>query len=165
MKEKACKEIGIYSITHKMPSTISHSDIAKTIKMMNENPFIDGILVQLPLPKQVDTNLWFESIDVSKDVDGFHPYNIGKLSTNQDGFVPCTPMGVIELLNHYKIDVKGKNICLVGASNIVGKPIASLLLNLGATVDICHIFTKDLKSHTINADIIIVGVGKQTNYR
>ena len=160
MKEKACEEVGIYSIVHKMPHTISHNEIAKIIQMMNDNPFIDGILIQLPLPNQIDTTLLLESIDIAKDVDGFHPYNMGRLVANLDGFVPCTPLGVMELLNEYKIDVKGKDVCVIGASNIVGKPMASLLLNAGATIDVCHIFTKDLKAHTQKADIIIVGVGK-----
>ena len=160
MKEKACEEVGIYSIVHKMPQTISHNEIAKIIQMMNDNPFIDGILIQLPLPDQIDTTLLLESIDITKDVDGFHPYNMGRLVANLDGFVPCTPLGVMELLNEYKIDVKGKDVCVVGASNIVGKPMASLLLNAGASIDICHIFTKDLKAHTQKADIVIVGVGK-----
>jgi methylenetetrahydrofolate dehydrogenase (NADP+) / methenyltetrahydrofolate cyclohydrolase len=160
MKSKACKAVGIYSIVHEMPSTISHPEILEIIKMMNNNNYIDGILVQLPLPDQVDTISLLEAVDVSKDVDGFHPYNMGQLVQGLDGFVPCTPLGVMELLAEYNIDVKGLNACVVGASNIVGKPMASLLLNAGATVDICHIFTKDLKAHTLNADIVLVGVGK-----
>jgi len=160
MKEKACESVGIYSIVHKMPDTISHNEIAKIIKMMNENPFIDGILIQLPLPKQIDANMLLESIDISKDVDGFHPFNMGRLFGGLDGFVPCTPLGIMELFREYEIDVKGKDVCVVGASNIVGKPMAALLLNAGATVDVCHIYTKDLKEHTLRADIVIVGVGK-----
>lgn len=160
MKEKACEAVGIYSIVHKMPNTISHDEMLKIIEMMNNNPYIDGILVQLPLPEQVNTNALLEAIDKQKDVDGFHPYSMGRLFAGLDGFVPCTPLGVMELLDEYTIDVKGMNAVVVGASNIVGKPMASLLLNAGATVDICHIHTKDLKAHTLNADIILVGVGK-----
>lgn len=160
MKEKACDEVGIYSILHKMPSTISEEKILETIKMMNENPNIDGILVQLPLPSHVDATKIIETINAKKDVDGFHPYNVGRLVAGLDGFVPCTPLGVMRLLEEYMIDVKGMNICVVGASNIVGKPMMNLLLNAGATVDICHIFTKDLKEHTKKADMVIVGVGK-----
>ncbi len=160
MKEKACQAVGIYSIVHKMPNTISHDEMLKIIEMMNNNPYIDGILVQLPLPEQVNTNALLEAIDREKDVDGFHPYNMGRLFAGLDGYVPCTPLGVMELLEEYKIDVKGMNAVVVGASNIVGKPMASLLLNAGATVDICHIHTKDLKAHTLNADILLVGVGK-----
>ncbi|MFV0480760.1 MAG: bifunctional methylenetetrahydrofolate dehydrogenase/methenyltetrahydrofolate cyclohydrolase FolD [Campylobacteraceae bacterium] len=160
MKEKACDNTGIYSILHKMPSSISEEKILETILMMNQNPNIDGILVQLPLPKHVNATKIIEAIDAKKDVDGFHPYNVGRLVAGLDGFVPCTPLGVMKLLEEYKIDVKGMNVCVVGASNIVGKPMMNLLLNAGATVDICHIFTKDLKEHTKKADMVIVGVGK-----
>jgi len=159
MKKKACDKMGFYSVSHEMPEDISQEAIENTIKMMNQNPNIDGILVQLPLPPQIDTTKILELVDPSKDVDGFHPYNVGRLVTNLDGFVPCTPLGIMELLSEYKIDVKGKNCVVVGASNIVGKPMASLLLNADATVEICHIFTDDLKKHTLNADILLVGVG------
>ncbi|MDR1975451.1 MAG: bifunctional methylenetetrahydrofolate dehydrogenase/methenyltetrahydrofolate cyclohydrolase FolD [Campylobacteraceae bacterium] len=160
MKEKACEDAGIYSIVHKMPSSISEENILETIAMMNKNPNIDGILVQLPLPRHVNQTKVLEAIDAAKDVDGFHPFNIGRLVAGLDGFVPCTPLGVMRLLEHYKIDVKGLNACVVGASNIVGKPMMNLLLNAFATVDICHIYTKDLASHTKQADLLIVGVGK-----
>lgn len=159
MKKKACDRVGFYSVTHEMPSDISQAAIENTIKMMNSNPNIDGILIQLPLPSQIDTTKILELVEPSKDVDGFHPYNVGRLTTGLDGFVPCTPLGVMKLLAEYNIDVKGKNCVVVGASNIVGKPMASLLLNANATVEICHIFTDDLKKHTLNADILFVGVG------
>ncbi len=159
MKKKACDRVGFYSITHEMPEDLSQETIENTIKMMNTNPNIDGILIQLPLPKHIDTTKLLELVDPTKDVDGFHPYNVGRLTTNLDGFVPCTPLGVMELLAEYNIDVKGKNCVVVGASNIVGKPMASLLLNANATVEICHIFTDDLKKHTLNADMIFVGAG------
>ncbi|MCX6051458.1 MAG: bifunctional methylenetetrahydrofolate dehydrogenase/methenyltetrahydrofolate cyclohydrolase FolD [Campylobacterales bacterium] len=159
MKKKACDKVGFYSVTHEMPEDISQDAIENTIKMMNTNPNIDGILIQLPLPAQIDTTKILELVDPSKDVDGFHPFNVGRLTTGLDGFVPCTPLGVMELLNEYNIDVKGKNCVVVGASNIVGKPMAALLLNANATVEICHIFTDDLKKHTLNADILLVGVG------
>jgi methylenetetrahydrofolate dehydrogenase (NADP+)/methenyltetrahydrofolate cyclohydrolase len=160
MKEKACDKAGIYSILHKMPSSISEEKILETIVMMNQNSNIDGILVQLPLPRHVNQTKIIESIDPMKDVDGFHPFNVGRLVAGLEGFVPCTPLGVMRLLDHYKIDVKGLNACVVGASNIVGKPMMNLLLNAFATVDICHIYTKDLASHTKKADLLIVGVGK-----
>ena len=159
MKKKACDRVGFYSVSHEMPEDISQEAIENTISMMNNNKNIDGILVQLPLPAHIDTTKILELVDPSKDVDGFHPYNVGRLVTNLDGFVPCTPLGVMELLAEYNIDVKGKNCVVVGASNIVGKPMASLLLNADATVEICHIFTDDLKKHTLNADILLVGVG------
>ncbi|MGB5867593.1 MAG: bifunctional methylenetetrahydrofolate dehydrogenase/methenyltetrahydrofolate cyclohydrolase FolD [Arcobacteraceae bacterium] len=159
MKSKACKEAGIYSIAHEMPETISQENILEIITMMNKNPNIDGILVQLPLPSHIDTTAILEAIDPKKDVDGFHPYNVGRVVAGLDGFIPATPYGVMELLKEYDIDPKGKNVCVVGASNIVGKPMATLLLNANATVDICHIYTDDLKKHTLAADIICVGVG------
>lgn len=160
MKAKACKEVGIYSVTHEMPSTVTEADILSTIQMINENPKIHGLLVQLPLPKHVDSTKILEAIAPAKDVDGFHPFNLGRLVAGLDSFVPCTPLGVMELLAEHDVDVKGKDCVVVGASNIVGKPMASLLLNAGATVDICHILTKDLAAHTKRADMIFVGVGK-----
>ncbi len=159
MKSRACKEAGIYSIAHEMPSSISQENILEIIQMMNQNPNIDGILVQLPLPSHIDTTVILEAIDPSKDVDGFHPYNVGRVSAGLDGFIPATPYGVMELIKEYNINPKGKNVCVVGASNIVGKPMATLMLNAEATVEICHIYTDDLKKHTLNADIICVGVG------
>ena len=159
MKAKACENVGFYSITHNMPDTISQDEIIATIEMMNNNPRIDGILVQLPLPKHVDTDKILEVIDPKKDVDGFHAYNVGRLVTNLDSFVACTPLGVMKMFEEYNIDLEGKDVCVVGASNIVGKPMASLLLNANATVTVTHIFTKDLKAHTSQADIVVVGVG------
>jgi methylenetetrahydrofolate dehydrogenase (NADP+)/methenyltetrahydrofolate cyclohydrolase len=159
MKAKACEKVGFYSISHNMPDTISQDEIISTIEMMNNNPRIDGILVQLPLPKHIDTDKILEVISPEKDVDGFHPYNVGRLVTGLDSFVACTPLGVMRMLEAYDISLEGKNVCVVGASNIVGKPMASLLLNANATVTITHIYTKDLKAHTIVADIVIVGVG------
>ncbi len=159
MKKKACDRVGFYSVTHEMPETISQQAIEQTIVMMNDNPNIDGILVQLPLPAHIDTTRLLELVAPHKDVDGFHPFNAGRLMTGLDGFVPCTPLGVMELLAEYGIDPKGKDVVVVGASNIVGKPMAALLLNAHATVTVTHIHTKDLKAHTSNADIVLVGAG------
>lgn len=159
MKSKSCIDAGIYSIVHEMPKSISQDNILEIIDLMNKNQNIDGILVQLPLPTHIDTTAILEAIEPSKDVDGFHPYNVGRVVAKLDGFIPATPYGVMELLKEYEIDVKGKNVCIVGASNIVGKPMATLMLNEDATVEICHIYTDDLKKHTLNADIICVGVG------
>ncbi len=159
-KAEACKEAGIYSVVHEMPENIKEETIINTIKLMNENQNINGILVQLPLPPHINQTKILEAIDPKKDVDGFHPYNMGRLCLDLDSFVPCTPLGVMKIFEEYGIDVKGKDVCVVGASNIVGKPMAALLLNEFATVDICHIYTKDLKEHTKKADIIIVAVGK-----
>lgn len=160
MKSKACKEAGIYSIVHEMPDTISQDKILEILEMMNDNPNIDGILVQLPLPKHIDTTAILEAITPSKDVDGFHAYNTGRMTLGLNSFIPATPYGVMKLLEEYNIDPKGKDVCVVGASNIVGKPMGTLLLNANATVTTCHIHTKDLKEHTKKADIICVGVGK-----
>ena len=159
-KAEACKEVGIYSVVHEMPENIKEETIINTIKLMNENQNINGILVQLPLPPHINQTKILEAIDPKKDVDGFHPYNVGRLCLDLDSFVPCTPLGVMKIFEEYGIDIKGKDVCVVGASNIVGKPMAALLLNEFATVDICHIYTKDLKEHTKRADIVIVAVGK-----
>jgi methylenetetrahydrofolate dehydrogenase (NADP+)/methenyltetrahydrofolate cyclohydrolase len=160
MKAKACKESGIYSIVHEFPESISENELLDTIKRINQNPNIHGLLIQLPLPKHIDTTKVLEAVAPEKDVDGFHPYNVGRLVAGLDSFAPCTPLGVMELFKEYNIDVKGLDACVVGASNIVGKPMQALLLNQFATVDICHIYTKNLKEHTERADIVVVGVGK-----
>ncbi len=159
-KAEACKEVGIYSVVHEMPENIKEEAILNTIKLMNENSNINGILVQLPLPKHINQTKILETIDPKKDVDGFHPFNMGRLVLGLNGFVPCTPLGVMKMFEEYKIELQGKDVCVIGASNIVGKPMAALLLNENATVDICHIYTKNLKEHTKRADIVIVGVGK-----
>ena len=159
MKEKACKNVGFYSIAHKMPETITQDEIIEIITMMNNNPYIHGILVQLPLPPQIDTNKILEVIDPKKDVDGFHAYNVGRMVSNLESFVACTPLGVMKMFEEYNINLEGQDVVVVGASNIVGKPMASLLLNKNATVTVTHIHTKDLAFHTRNADIVIVGVG------
>ncbi|NPA55922.1 MAG: bifunctional methylenetetrahydrofolate dehydrogenase/methenyltetrahydrofolate cyclohydrolase FolD [Epsilonproteobacteria bacterium] len=160
MKEKACQASGIYSKVYKFPQTISQDELLNTINQINNDDTIDGLLVQLPLPPHINTTEILQAIDPSKDVDGFHPYNVGRLVAGLDSFAPCTPLGVMELFKEYGIDVKGQDACVVGASNIVGKPMQALLLNEFATVDICHIYTKNLAEHTKRADIVIVGVGK-----
>jgi len=160
MKAKACKDSGIYSVVHEFPKTITQDELIDTIKRINQNPNIHGLLIQLPLPKHIDPTIVLEKVAPEKDVDGFHPYNVGRLVAGLDSFAPCTPLGVMEMFKEYNIDVKGLDACVVGASNIVGKPMQALLLNEFATVDICHIYTKNLAEHTKRADIVIVGVGK-----
>ncbi len=160
MKAKSCKNANIYSVVHEMPETISQEEILDIIRRMNENPNLDGILVQLPLPPQVDTTTILEAIDPRKDVDGFHPYNVGRMVSNLDSFLPATPFGVMRLLEEYNINVTGKNVCIIGASDIVGKPMAALMINAKATVEVCNSKTKDLKAHTLNADILIVAAGR-----
>ena len=161
MKKKACQYVGIESLSVQLPEDISEEELIDEVERLNRDEKIDGILVQLPLPKHINTNRILSLIDPSKDVDGFHPENVGKIVTGLDGFAPCTPLGIVRLLEKYEIDPKGKNVVVVGASNIVGKPIASLLLNLNATVEVCHIYTKNLKEHTLKADILVVAVGKE----
>lgn len=160
MKQKACQVVGFYSQKHALPEDFSQEALLKLIDQLNNDENINGILVQLPLPKHIDTNIILESISVEKDVDGFHPFNIGRLSVGLDSFAPATPLGVMELLKHYDIEVKGKNVAIIGASNIVGKPLATLMLNAGATISLCHILTKDISIYTKQADIVCVGVGK-----
>ena len=158
-KAKSCKNAGIYSVVHEMPDSITQEELLETIKRMNENPSLDGILVQLPLPKHIDTTTVLEAIDPLKDVDGFHPYNVGRMVSDLDTFLPATPFGVMRMFEEYSIDVVGKNVCIIGSSDIVGKPMASLLINAKATVTVCNSRTKDLKAHTLAADIIVIAVG------
>ena len=159
MKKKACDRVGFYSVTHEMPSDISQAAIENTIKMMNNNPNIDGILIQLPLPKHIDTTKLLELVEPSKDVDGFHPYNVGRMVSNLDAFLPATPFGVMRMFQEYGIELSGKNVVVIGSSDIVGKPMASLLINAKATVTVCNSRTKDLKAHTLAADIVVIAVG------
>jgi methylenetetrahydrofolate dehydrogenase (NADP+)/methenyltetrahydrofolate cyclohydrolase len=159
-KQKGCEEVGFLSETIKMPEDATQEDVLKQIDIYNNKKDIHGILVQLPLPPQIDKKKVLEAISPLKDVDGFHPVNIGKLVAQEDGFVPATPAGIIEMLKREKISIKGKNATMVGHSEIVGKPCALLLLNEWATVTVCHIETRDLKMHTINAEILVVAVGK-----
>ena len=158
-KAKACKEAGIYSVVHEMPETITQEELLETINLMNNNPKLDGILVQLPLPKHIDTTTVLEAINPLKDVDGFHPYNVGRMVSNLDSFLPATPFGVMRMFEDHNIELSGKNVVVIGSSDIVGKPMASLLINAKATVTVCNSRTKDLKSHTLKADIVVIAVG------
>ncbi len=160
MKTKACEDVGIYSINHRMPSEIAEEELINVIKMLNDNPMVHGILVQLPLPKHIREENVIEAIDYKKDVDGFHPYSVGRLLRGNPLFYPCTPYGIIKLFEEYDIELKGKDVVIVGAGNITGKPLASMLTNAFATVQLCHIHTKNLKEKTKKADILITAVGK-----
>lgn len=160
MKEKACDQVGIYSLLHRLSESATQEDLVALINELNSNQSIDGILVQLPLPKHMDTDAILETIAPHKDVDGFHPYNVGRLVQGLSGFKPCTPYGVMKLLEANDINVCGMDACVIGRSNIVGKPMATLLLHAGATVSICHSQTKSMERFTKEADLIIVGVGK-----
>ena len=160
-KEKACADANISSIVKKLPETTSQDELLNIIQTLNDDKSVDGILVQLPLAKHIDSTKIIEAISPHKDVDGFHPFNVGRLVAGMDGFVPCTPYGVMKLLEEYNINVRGMDACVIGASNIVGKPMMNLLLNASATVEICRSSTRNLKEHTLKADLIVVGVGKQ----
>jgi methylenetetrahydrofolate dehydrogenase (NADP+)/methenyltetrahydrofolate cyclohydrolase len=158
-KQKGCEEVGFKSETIKMEENVSTSDVLKELENLNKREDIHGILVQLPLPAHIDKSKVLEAIYPEKDVDGFHPVNIGRLVAQQECLVPATPSGIIEMLKRENIVIKGKNATMVGHSEIVGKPTSLLLLNEWATVTICHIETRDLKMHTIDADILIVATG------
>ncbi|GAA8055784.1 bifunctional methylenetetrahydrofolate dehydrogenase/methenyltetrahydrofolate cyclohydrolase FolD [Helicobacter pylori] len=160
MKIKACERVGMDFDLKTLQENITEAELLSLIKDYNTDQNISGILVQLPLPRHIDTKMILEAIDPSKDVDGFHPLNIGKLCTQKESFLPATPMGVMRLLKHYHIEIKGKDVAIIGASNIIGKPLSMLLLNAGASVSVCHILTKDISFYTQNADIVCVGVGK-----
>ena len=159
-KEKACNEYGIKSVAHRLSENTTQAELLALINVLNLDDSIHGILVQLPLPKHIDTNTVLATIDPAKDVDGFHAVNVGKLVSGLDGFVPCTPLGVMEILKEYGIDVAGLNAGVIGRSNIVGKPMANLLLNASATVTITHSKTKNLKEICKNADLIVAAIGK-----
>ncbi|HEX6928452.1 MAG TPA: bifunctional methylenetetrahydrofolate dehydrogenase/methenyltetrahydrofolate cyclohydrolase FolD [Gammaproteobacteria bacterium] len=159
-KRNDCKEVGILSFARDLPDSTSQAELLAVIDGFNADPAVDGILVQLPLPKQIDSVAVIERIRPDKDVDGFHPYNVGRLAQRIPRLRPCTPYGVIRLLESIGEPFKGRNAVVVGASNIVGRPMALELLLAGATVTICHRFTSDLAAQVERADIVVVGVGK-----
>ncbi len=159
LKHWACKRVGILSEDHKFPENTKQDEIIKLIEILNRRPEIHGILVQLPLPRHIDEREVMMRIAPEKDVDGFNPINMGKMLIGREGFVPCTPKGIVRALSEFDIDPQGKEVVVVGHSNVVGKPAAMMLLNRNATVRVCHVFTKDLKSHTKDADILIVATG------
>lgn len=160
MKIKACQRVGMDFDLKTLQENVTEAKLLSLIKDYNTDQNISGVLVQLPLPRHIDSKMVLEAIDPSKDVDGFHPLNIGKLCTQKESFLPATPMGVMRLLKHYHIEIKGKDVAVIGASNIIGKPLSMLMLNAGASVSVCHILTKDISFYTQNADIVCVGVGK-----
>ena len=160
-KIKACEDNGLYSSYDRYPESLSEADLLKRIDELNRDPKINGILVQLPLPKHIDSHKVIEAIAPEKDVDGFHVANAGALMTGQPLFRPCTPYGVMKMFDEYKIPLEGANAVVIGRSNIVGKPMALLLLEKGATVTICHSKTRDIAKHTRDADIVVAAVGKR----
>ncbi|MCM3566664.1 bifunctional methylenetetrahydrofolate dehydrogenase/methenyltetrahydrofolate cyclohydrolase FolD [Neobacillus mesonae] len=158
-KQKACQELGMHSVLIEMPEEVSEEELLAKIDELNHASEIHGILVQLPIPKHIDEKKVIESISPSKDVDGFHPVNIGRMMTGQNAFLPCTPYGIMVLLEETGISPAGKHVVVVGRSNIVGKPVGQLMLNHNATVTYCHSKTKDLKQYTKQADIVVSAVG------
>ena len=159
-KEKACKDVGIKSFEHLLPATISEKELLALVHQLNKDKHVHGILVQLPLPPHIRAEKILETISPHKDVDGFHPVNLGMLALGGDGFRPCTPMGIMRLLEAAHCDPKGKNAVVVGRSNIVGKPVALMLLEKHATVTICHSRTASLRDEVGRADILVVAIGK-----
>ena len=159
-KRRACEEVGIVSLAYDLPVATAEAELLELINELNADPRVDGILVQLPLPDHINRTAVIERIDPTKDVDGFHPYNIGRLAQRIPLLRPCTPHGVIRLLEHIGAPFKGQNAVVVGASNIVGRPMALELLLTGATATVCHRFTSDLREHVSRADVLIVAAGK-----
>ncbi len=159
-KVKACEQVGVYGETLTPPDSISTEELLEMVNRLNQRDEIDGILVQLPLPAQVDAKKVLLAVSPEKDVDGFHPLNVGNLSTQRPGLVPCTPAGVIEILRRSNIGIEGRHAVVIGRSDIVGKPVAMLLLNNNATVTVCHSKTKDLPQVARQGDILVAAIGK-----
>ena len=161
-KRKACDEVGIRHLDYTLDASISQKQLLDCISNLNSDPTVDGILVQMPLPKQIDELTVIEAVSPDKDVDGFHPQNVGRLLLGQRALTACTPKGILTLLDHFNIDVCGKNVCIIGRSNIVGKPLAALLMQKGrdATVTVCNTRTIGLENYTRNADIVILAAGQ-----
>ena len=160
MKERACEKAGIFSDEHKLPAETTEAQLLALIEDLNNDPRIDGILVQLPLPDHIDESKVLESISPTKDADGFHPYNVGRLVTGNPLYQPCTPFGVMKMLEHTGVDLTGKEVVVVGRSNIVGKPVALMCLAQHATVTLCHSRTRDLPAKVAQADVVIAAVGR-----
>jgi methylenetetrahydrofolate dehydrogenase (NADP+)/methenyltetrahydrofolate cyclohydrolase len=159
-KRKACAEVGIASTQHDLPATISQRELLEVIGQLNDDPKVHGILVQLPLPKAIRAEAIMDALLPAKDVDGLHPYNIGRLTRGDALFVPCTPLGVMALLDHYKLPIEGRRAVIVGRSNLVGRPVSLLLMHRHATITVCHSRTPDIGVICREADIVVVAMGK-----
>mgnify|MGYP000855945576 FL=1 len=159
LKHKACERVGIHAEDHDLPATISQEELIAHIQQLNQRNDIHGILLQLPLPRHLNDKEAMLAIDPRKDADGFHPYNMGNLLIGNEGFVPCTPKGVIRAMEEHGVQIQGKHAVVVGHSNVVGKPMAAMLINRNATVSVCHVFTQNLEQYTLDADILVVGTG------
>ena len=159
-KIKACEEVGIYSEHHALPASTSQTELLTLIASLNARPDVHGVLIQMPLPKGIDESAILEAVDPAKDVDGFHPQNVGKLAMGHPNFVPCTPAGIMELLKRNHIEIAGADACVIGRSQIVGRPMAQLLIQNDATVTVCHSRTRDLAAVARRADILVVAIGR-----
>ncbi len=159
LKHKACERVGIKAEDYLLPAEASQDELFSLIDTLNRDINVHAILLQLPLPKHLSSQEAMEAITPTKDADGFHPYNMGKLMIGNEGLVPCTPHGIIRVLEEYNVSVKGKNVVIIGHSNVVGKPMAAMFLNRNATVSVCHVFTDNLKKYTLVADILVVAAG------
>ncbi|MGI8919418.1 MAG: bifunctional 5,10-methylenetetrahydrofolate dehydrogenase/5,10-methenyltetrahydrofolate cyclohydrolase [Pyrinomonadaceae bacterium] len=159
-KIKACEEVGIHSEHHALPATTSQTELLELITSLNLRPDVDGILIQMPLPKGIDESAILEAVNPAKDVDGFHPQNVGRLAMGHPNFVPCTPAGIMELLKRNDIEIRGADACVIGRSQIVGRPMAQLLIQSDATVTVCHSRTRDLAAVARRADILVVAIGR-----
>ena len=159
-KAKTCERLGMYSVLIELDENITEKELLKNVEALNQDEKIHGILVQLPLPSQIDEDRVISAISPQKDVDGFHPESVGKMMIGQQSFLPCTPFGIMKLLEYSEVDISGKHAVIIGRSNIVGKPMGQLLLQKDATVTYCHSKTKDLRSFTKQADILVVATGR-----
>ena len=159
-KRKACAEVGIASTQHDLPATITERELLKVIQQLNDDPKTNGILVQLPVPKQIRADAITDALSPAKDVDGLHPYNIGRLTRGDSLFVPCTPLGCMVMLDYYKLPVEGRRAVIVGRSNLVGRPASLLLMHRNATITVCHSKTQDIAAVCREADIVLVAMGK-----
>ena len=159
-KQRTCEDLGMYTVGHELPATTSQEDLLALVQRLNHDPAIHGILVQLPLPKPLRSEPILNALSPDKDIDGLHPFNMGKLMMGEPRFVPCTPAGVIAMLDYYKLPIEGKMAVVVGRSNLVGKPVALLLMHRHATVTICHSKTVDLPAVCRRADILVAAMGK-----
>lgn len=159
-KRKACDEVGIYSEEHRLPEQTRQEDLLKLIESLNSDPKVHGILIQLPLPKQINTDRVLNAVSPAKDVDGLHPYNVGRLTMGTPQFVPCTPAGVIAMLDEHKIPIEGRRAVIVGRSNLVGRPLSLLLMHRHATITVCHSRTKEIGAVCREGDILVAAMGK-----
>lgn len=159
-KEKACAQVGINSVVHRLPEETTQTELLALIRKLNQDPTVHGILVQLPVPKHIDPKVVQMAVSPDKDVDGFHPLNVGRLWANRPGHIPCTPLGIMRLLDESQVELAGKKAVVIGRSDIVGKPMAALLLQRNATVTICHSYTQNVAEECREADIVVVAVGK-----